>query len=173
MKIDTPITPAAIKPPSTRPETNPPSDEGETQKAAGFKAPAPAAGLPAVIPRSGDKNITEVHIQPVVPDVNVRNLSPRDMAELSLNLYANGILNWEEHEMLSFQPDLNPAFNDTVGALTGEMAEPDQPRDYLDIWEKRLDFERKYNPENRDSLRNSRQIVLVLRRLASPFNISV
>ena len=174
MKINTSLTPTPAKPGIKADAKNaddaPNSGAGATRQ---FHAPVPNAGtnLPSVIPGSEKTEKTDVRTGPVVPSVDVRNMSPRDMAELSLDLYANGILNWEEHEMLSFQPELNPAFNDTVGALTGETAEPDRPRDYLALWEKRLDFERKYNPENTESLRKSRQIVQVLQRLASPINV--
>lgn len=145
------------------------ADDGDASQR--FKAPALRRGELVPVSPVRDEGGTGPHLQPVVPDLDVRNLSPREIAELSLDLYANGILSWEEHAMLAFQPELNPAFNDTVGALTGETAEPDRSRDYLDIWEKRLDFERRHNPENTDSLRNTRQIVQVLRRLATPFNV--
>ena len=170
MKIDPPPLSIPTYPQSVRNDGN---KNEKTSSGRELLAPVPRYPVPLATKDDERKSSGDVHLGPIVPDVDVRNMSPREMAELSLDLYANGILNWEEHEMLSFQPELNPAFKDTVGALTGEIAEPDRNRDYLELWEKRLDFERKYNPENQDSLLNTRQIVSVLRRLATPLNVLV
>ena len=62
-----------------------------------------------------------------------------------MDLYMVGVITWEEHAMLAFQPELHPDYDQTVGALTGEKADPDRPRDYVAIWEARLAFERKHN----------------------------
>ena len=69
--------------------------------------------------------------------------------------------------------ELHPDYDQTVGALTGEKADPDRPRDYVAIWEERLVFERKHNAGNDNRVGRSRRIVNVLRQIAAPTNIVV
>lgn len=75
---------------------------------------------------------------------DVRAISPREMVDLSVDLYVSGLLTREQYADLSFQPELLPNFEQTIGALTGERAEPDRPRDYTEIWRQRLAFETKH-----------------------------
>jgi hypothetical protein len=100
------------------------------------------------------------------PAADVRNLSPRQMSELSMDLYIGGALSWEEYSALAFQPELHPDYNRTIGALIGEQADPDRPQDFVQVWEERLAFEKRYNAEDPQSVANAGRIVDVLRTLA-------
>jgi hypothetical protein len=93
--------------------------------------------------------------------------SPREMAELSLDLFLAGVLSDEEYALLAFQPELHPDFDRTIGALTGERADPDQPRDYVAIWRDRLEFERSRSRPDRDLIDQIQRILFVLRRLGT------
>lgn len=97
--------------------------------------------------------------------LSLRELSPRQMAELSLDLYAAGLVSYDEYELLAFQPELHPDYDTTVGALTGERATPDKPRDFVAFWEERLNFERRYNPQNTEMVRRARRLVELLHQL--------
>jgi hypothetical protein len=101
-------------------------------------------------------------------DIDVRNLSPREMTEGSLYLYALGVLTWEEYSMLAFQPELQPDYDLTVGALTGQKAEPDEPRDFIVQWEERMTFAQRHNPADSKIIRRTKHILAVLRKLAPP-----
>lgn len=105
--------------------------------------------------------------------LDVRRMSPRQMAHLSLDLYVSGILDWEEYSMLAFQPELHPDYNRTVGALTGEMAKPDLPRDQVAAWEEQLRFEQAHNRPQAERVGRTRRIVQVLRQLAMPIDVVV
>lgn len=130
--------------------------------------PLPAPGPPAPEPPR-----RETVAGPITPNLDVRDLTPRQMAEMSMDLYMVGVITWEEHFMLAFQPELHPDYDQTVGALTGEKADPDRPRDYVAIWEERLAFERKHNAGDDDRVGRSRRIVNLLRRIAAPTDIVV
>ena len=93
--------------------------------------------------------------------------SPREMAELSLDLFLAGVLTDEEYALLAFQPELHPDFDRTIGALTGERAKPDQARDYVAIWRDRLEFERSRSRPDRDLIDRIQRILFVLRRLGT------
>ncbi|RAU21501.1 hypothetical protein CU669_12420 [Paramagnetospirillum kuznetsovii] len=80
------------------------------------------------------------------PRYDLRNISPRNFADLTHELYLDGTLSWDEFKMVGFPSELDPRFDETIGALTGEKANPDQPRDMLGQWEQRVDFEKRYNP---------------------------
>jgi len=75
---------------------------------------------------------------------NMRDVSPRDFAEFTYELYLGGELSWPEYRMVGFPSELDPRWDETIGALTGEKAEPDRRRDMLIEWERRVDFMRRY-----------------------------
>lgn len=101
----------------------------------------------------------------LIGDIDIRRLSPRQMAETSMDLYVAGVLPWEEYAMLAFQAELHPDYERTIGALTGQPAEPDRPRDFLHLWEERLRFEETYNAERPKLVARTRRIVNLFRRI--------
>lgn len=64
---------------------------------------------------------------------NVRQMTPRDMVRMSHELFEAGLISFKDHLQLSFQPDLAPE------ALPGSTLHPDAPRDFIALWEARLD----------------------------------
>lgn len=66
---------------------------------------------------------------------DVRNMSPRDMAAMSQELYQGGAISFQDHALLSFQPELNQEINKT---LADTPVRPDAPRDFIAQWEKQL-----------------------------------
>jgi hypothetical protein len=97
--------------------------------------------------------------------INVRALSSRQMVDISMDLYVGGVISWDEHAVLAFQPELHPDYERTIGALTGEAAAPDRPRNFINQWEQRLSFDRKHNTDNPDIVARTERIVTVLRQL--------
>lgn len=97
---------------------------------------------------------------------NLRRFTPREMSELSLDLYVAGLLGYEDYAVLAFQPELHPDYDTTIGALTGTKAQPDRPRDFIELWEDRLRFECTHNPENQKRIGRIRHILQLLRRVA-------
>lgn len=125
---------------------------------------------PTAIPGSG-RTFIESPLKQMLLGINARAISPRAIQALSQDLYAGGVLTWDEHADLSFQADLHPDFPRTIGALTGERPKPDQPRDFVKEWERRLEFERRYFPEGQQRDR-ALHILSVLRRIDSPTTLS-
>jgi len=111
--------------------------------------------------------------KPVVPARDVRQISPRKMAHLSMDLYVAGIIEWEEHEMLAFQAELHPDYEKSIGALTGEPAKPDHPKDFIEEWERRLTFQRRYNPDNVRRIRRTEHIKNILNQIDAPTHLLV
>ena len=100
-----------------------------------------------------------------------RHFTPRQMVDVSMDLYVAGILGWEEYSLLAFQPELHPDYDRTVGALTGRKAEPDRPRDIIAEWEERLMFEERYNRRDGNLVENTRRIVAVLKQTEDPTDV--
>lgn len=98
--------------------------------------------------------------QPSGPDL--RNISPRDFADLMHELYLGGVLDWQEYRMVGFPSQLHPRYDETIGALTGEKAAPDQPRDMLADWEARVDFERRHDGAPAEQRPRAERILEVL-----------
>jgi len=115
--------------------------------------------------------LSESPLKRILADINARAMTPRQMQDLSLDLYVNGILAWDEHAELAFQVDLHPDFARTIGALTGEKALPDQPRDFVREWEQRLDFERRFAPAKSRAKERALHILSVLRRIEQPASL--
>lgn len=127
-----------------------------------FGKPGAPAGFPDGVP-SDDSTRPSGPVR----GQNLRRLTPREMSELSLDLYVGGLLGYEDYAMLAFQPELHPDYDTTIGALTGTKAQPDRPRDYIELWEDRLRFERTHSPENRKLIGRIQHIVHLLRRFAN------
>jgi hypothetical protein len=119
--------------------------------------PASAKDRPDPAPRRGPAGNWR-HLNP-------RQLTPRQMSKLSRDLHICGVLSHEESAMLGFQAELHPDYDRTIGALTGERADPDRPRDYIALWERRLAFDRKYFADDRMTLERTRHILTVLRQI--------
>lgn len=98
---------------------------------------------------------------PRVPDV--RHMTPREMQDYSQNLYAAGVITFEDYEALAFQPDLHPDFARTIGALTGEKPQPDRPRDFIRQWSDRVEYTQRYYPQNSGEVRQAHRIVEALK----------
>ena len=130
-----------------------------------------APGTPMPLEPRGE-GIKEKHFQLPSPfreifgDINVRNVSPRQMSDSSIYLYALGVLTWEEYSMLAFQPELQPDYDQTVGALTGQKAKPDVPRDFIALWEERMSFTQRHNPADAQVVQQTRHILFTLKKLA-------
>ncbi|MCP5365902.1 MAG: hypothetical protein H6907_20505 [Hyphomicrobiales bacterium] len=104
------------------------------------------------------------------PGLDVRNLSPRGMADLSMDLYMAGVLAYDDYAQLAFQPELHPDYDQTIGALTGKKAEPDRPRDFITEWEEKLVFERGHNSDP-ERVNRTQRILTVLKRIAAPTDV--
>lgn len=128
-----------------------------------FKAP----DVPEEKPGTG-RPLTEAPMKGIIVTADARAMSPREMQNLSLDLYVSGVLAWDEYEDLAFQPELHPDFVRTIGALTGEKPLPDQPRDYIQEWEQKLDFERRFAPAKSRAKERALRILSVLRRIEPP-----
>ncbi len=102
-------------------------------------------------------------------DTTVRSrrwwLTPRQMAEVSLDLYLRGLVGADEYRLMAYQPELDPAFACTIGALTGRSAKPDHPRDFAREWRARLAFEACHGLADPPRLRQTRAVVAVLEHL--------
>lgn len=98
--------------------------------------------------------------------INVRRISPREVSEFALDLYAAGVISFEDYSTLSQHPELNPHYNKTIGALTNEPAHPDRKRDFVRYWESKLDFYKRYQSLHGEPYEQAKRIVGLLRYLS-------
>jgi len=94
------------------------------------------------------------------------------MANLSQDLYAAGVVSFDDYAALAFQPELHPDFGRTIGALTGERAEPDRPRDFVRLWDERAEFQRRHNAARADLVRQNERIAAALRQIDVPTDVT-
>ena len=97
---------------------------------------------------------------------DVRKISPHEMSEFSLVLYAAGIISFDDYSALSEHPELNPHFNRTIGALTKETAKPDIKRDLVIFWEEKMNFAKRYPMPDKSNLEQAKRIVWLMRYLS-------
>lgn len=129
-------------------ETRAPKRHREDVKPISRSAPRPAIAPPTARGRKAGPS--------------ARYLSPREMLEYSQDLYAAGIIGFEDYEAMAFQPDLHPDFNKTIGALTGQCAAPDRPRDFIRHWQDRLNYVQRYYPADAHEVRQANRILKAL-----------
>jgi hypothetical protein len=100
-------------------------------------------------------------------DIRVRHMTPRQMADWAHEMYMTGWIGWDEYRD-AIPTELHPDYDTTVGALTGEPAQPDRPRDMVREMEERLEFARRHFFEDDAKLRGLMRIVSLLRWQAAP-----
>ena len=94
--------------------------------------------------------------------IDVRWISPSDMAEISLDLYAMGLVTFEDYSALAYHAELHPEYDRTIGALTGQSAAPERRRDLIVEWTDKKTFLQKHCPGNRELINQSERIVSLL-----------
>ncbi|MDH5188777.1 MAG: hypothetical protein OEW37_07445 [Rhodospirillaceae bacterium] len=124
--------------------------------------------LPLDTVKGSGINAIEHPLEKILENTNSRNMSPRQAAKLGLDLYAAGILKWDEYSDFSFQPELHPEYNKTIGALTGESARPDTKRDFIKIWDEKYRFAVRHAGSASDVAERALHILSVLRRIENP-----
>ncbi|NQV98669.1 MAG: hypothetical protein HQ483_03135 [Rhodospirillales bacterium] len=97
---------------------------------------------------------------------DVRKISPHEISDFSLDLYAAGIISFEDYSALSQHPELNPSFNRTIGALTNEKAQPQVRRDMVRFWEEKLAFANRHEAFCGSDREQAIRIVGLLRYLS-------
>ncbi|MBN1554768.1 MAG: hypothetical protein JXA11_08480 [Phycisphaerae bacterium] len=78
---------------------------------------------------------------------NVRSMTPRDMIDMSRRLYLLGAISLPEYAIMSFQPHLHVDFNANAASYRSMFKSPARKRDYIDAWEKHLEFVQRYHPD--------------------------
>ncbi|MGH6660361.1 MAG: hypothetical protein ACREB6_02370 [Rhodospirillales bacterium] len=146
----------------TRPRVEPAAEPAAAIKALPAPKPEPAPSKSAA---------ARSPLRQLIGDVDVHRLSPRQMANLSQDLYAAGVVSFDDYAALAFQPELHPDFGRTIGALTGERAEPDRPRDFVRLWEERAEFQRCHNAARADLVKQDERIAAVLRQIDAPTDV--
>ncbi|MTJ79806.1 MAG: hypothetical protein F8N37_02125 [Telmatospirillum sp.] len=143
-----PARPDADGPDADRPETaNPLAGRQRGTSTFGFRRPS--RGRPLALP-------------PPTFDTSVRNMSPRQLADWAHEKYLLGQLSWQDYLVAGFHVELHPDYNATIGALTGEVATPDRPRDMVREWEERLAFFSRHNTPDDPLVRRVSKILSLL-----------
>lgn len=105
----------------------------------------------------------------IAANYDVRNISPRDMAKMSLELYQAGVISFKDHSFLSFQPELNTEYDETIGRLTGTVARPDEPQDFVAVWEGHLK-DQETRGADREMIEQTRRMLSIVQNLAAARN---
>jgi hypothetical protein len=87
---------------------------------------------------------------------NIRNMSPREMSQMSQELYQGGAISFQDHAFLSFQPELGFSPSSTVG-------QADMPKDFIAHWEQQLKLHEQQG--ERSFAENDRRLLNILNNL--------
>ncbi|MBN1943820.1 MAG: hypothetical protein JW849_11055 [Phycisphaerae bacterium] len=80
-------------------------------------------------------------------EFNVRDMTPKQMIEISRRLYLLGAISLPEYAVMSFQPHLHPDFNANAESYRSMFKSPSRRRDYIRAWQEHLDFVQRYHPD--------------------------
>jgi len=111
-------------------------------------------------------------LREIAEDYNVNAITPRQMVDLSFDLYSAGFLDRLQYADLAFQAELMPNYDTTIGALTGNKAAPDRPRDFTAIWRDRLNFEKTYGADDPRLVERAESIFKLLLSLRKPAKLN-
>lgn len=113
-----------------------------------------------------DESTQRATIASIAATYDVRQISPRQMKELAESLYFEAdAVTFHEYTILSFQPEVD---DDNWYVLTGNIAQPDTPRDFLEEWRHQLEYQRMAGgdpDEIRRALENINKVLDILSRL--------
>ena len=104
----------------------------------------------------------EKNVYGFIQRYNVRSMSPRQMFDLAGHLHQLGLISDIEYLQMSFQPELHPEYNSTVGRHVGKKAQPDAPRDFVEEWERRVHHDQRIGSLN---MKKSWRILKILKHL--------
>lgn len=91
---------------------------------------------------------------------DVKSSTPQQMADLSQELYNSGAINLQQHALLSFQPELNPDYEQ----MTGQPADLTSKRNYIAIWEDRVEQDKTFNAPP-EQVKHTKDILNILKNL--------
>ncbi|WP_200284747.1 hypothetical protein [Rhabdochromatium marinum] len=116
-------------------------------------------------PTSSNSMVVELEtaesVSKLTRNYNVRNMSPREMSVMSHELYQSGAISFEDHALLSFQPDLGTGY-------PGATNQADTPKDFIAHWERQLKLHEEHGQVS--FAHNDRRILNILGNLkAIPF----
>lgn len=103
----------------------------------------PVAAVPAVLLRRWSQESLGLRGRPLADTVNPRQMTVRELARWAAELHADGMMSWAEYMVAGFPAEFHPDYDRTVGALTGEPADLDRPRDMIAWWEDRYAREKR------------------------------
>ncbi len=69
----------------------------------------------------------------VARDINVRKATPREIISLSSQLYNAGVISYDDHINLSFQPEINP------DSASADSSFSHDRKDYIALWQQRAE----------------------------------
>ena len=140
------------------------ADPRETKRQRAEMAAATTNSSPSTDPVQNNQAIDQTpRLAAPQPGRDVRNMSPRELANMAHDLYMEGVFSWDEYKMAGFPPELDARYDQTIGALTGETAKPDSPRDMVAEWQEKLDFTKRYYEPDSEMVRRTERIVGVLK----------
>jgi len=125
----------------------------------------PVSGTPVATTGSASDVVnlgTAQSLTDVARKYDVRNMSPREMAAMSQTLYQSGAISFQDHALLSFQPDLGSDFNPTLAAPPGQA---DAPRDLMAQWAAQLQAHEQQGDAN--FAKNDQRMLNILGNLAA------
>ncbi|HJV76089.1 MAG TPA: hypothetical protein VJ654_17845 [Noviherbaspirillum sp.] len=104
---------------------------------------------------------TATSLADVAKKYDVQNMSPREMAAMSQELYQAGAISFQDHALLSFQPEFGPQYKN----LAGQPGNLDTPRDFIAQWNEQLQIHKKNGEMS--FVKNDYRILNILGNLAS------
>ena len=109
---------------------------------------------------SANVNLSSNSLKSTLSNYDITNSTPAQMAALSQELYENGVISFQQHTFLSFQPELSPSYSEVFGK------EPDleSGKNYIEVWENKLDLQQKYGAPS-DQISQTEEILNILRSL--------
>lgn len=135
-------------------------------------ADRPLRPIPLLLPRQEDDEpfiAPPLSALPPPPAAHpVREISPRGLAALAFELYLDGSLDLDDYLLIGFPSELHPAYNRTIGALTGRRARPDAPRDMIREWENRVRDLRASSAPMAELTARAERVLALLRWLERP-----
>ncbi|WP_051309296.1 hypothetical protein [Desulfogranum japonicum] len=142
----------SVKQPQTQALSTTPSTVAGNKD--GQNLPNSATEVNSASSRSEKINLdTAESLSDIAQKYNIRNMSPREMSDMSQELYQKGAISFQDHALLSFQPELGFSSNENIH-------QADIPKDFIAHWEQQLQLHEQHG--ERAYAENDKRILNIL-----------
>lgn len=123
-----------------------------------------AANSASVVSISYEAGIMRQTASQIMQNYNLEAITPRQIMQLSNQLFETQVISLKQHSLLSFQPDMREDYEQVFGD-SGRPRQPDTTTNLMSDWRELLESKENGGALNRMDLMNTKDMVRLINNL--------